>query len=156
MTFYLSGFSFTQHSRFTEHQEKGRPLLIPLYHFHPLLKHLNISRVITSALTLGLDWNREPLASGSELLTTKLHVQKMTFMLCFRLIKIFDKSWLQCPIAIIKGIIIGKVTNLAFFNKEENIINKTLNKKVQNKLLRKPLTILFHELCDELLFTFLT
>ena len=43
--FYL-GF----HSRtFTEQQRNGRAIfLTPLYHFHPLYKHLNISRAITA------------------------------------------------------------------------------------------------------------
>ena len=46
--FFLSGF-FHEHSRFTGHQGKGEAdSLNPLYHFHPLHRHLDISRTITA------------------------------------------------------------------------------------------------------------
>ena len=40
---------FHKHSRFTGQQGKGEGIyLTPLYHFHPLHRHLDISRVITA------------------------------------------------------------------------------------------------------------
>ena len=40
---------FHDHLRITGLQEKGRGIsLTPLYHFHPLHRHLNISRVTTA------------------------------------------------------------------------------------------------------------
>ena len=40
---------FHEHSRFTGHQGKGEGIyLTPLYHFHPLHRHLDISRAITA------------------------------------------------------------------------------------------------------------
>ena len=45
---YICAF-FHEHSRFTGQQGKGEATsLIPLYHFHPLHRHLNISRLITA------------------------------------------------------------------------------------------------------------
>ena len=39
---------FHEHSRFTGQQGKGEGIyLTPLYHFHPLHRHLDISRAIT-------------------------------------------------------------------------------------------------------------
>ena len=51
--FFLIFFSIRvfvhEHSRFTGQQEKGEPIsLIPLYHFHPLHRHLSIDRAITA------------------------------------------------------------------------------------------------------------
>ena len=46
--FFLKVF-FREHSRFTGQQEKGVVIpLIPLYHFHLLHGHLEISRAITA------------------------------------------------------------------------------------------------------------
>ena len=50
---FLSGFSiwvfFHEHSRFAGQQGKGEGIfLTPLYHFHPLHRHLDISRAITA------------------------------------------------------------------------------------------------------------
>ena len=40
---------FHEHSRFTGQQRKGEGIyLTPLYHFHPLHRHLDISRAITA------------------------------------------------------------------------------------------------------------
>ena len=40
---------FHEHSRFTRQQGKGEGIyLTPLYHFHPLHRHLDISRAITA------------------------------------------------------------------------------------------------------------
>ena len=40
---------FHEHSRFTGQQGKGEGIyLTPLYHFHPLHRHLDISRAITA------------------------------------------------------------------------------------------------------------
>ena len=40
---------FHEHSRFTGQQGKGEGIyLTPLYHFHPLYRHLDISRAITA------------------------------------------------------------------------------------------------------------
>ena len=40
---------FHKHSQFTEQQGKGEAIsLTPLYHFHPLHRHLDISRAITT------------------------------------------------------------------------------------------------------------
>ena len=51
--FYFLFFSiwvfFHEHSRFTGQQGKGEGIyLTPLYHFHPLHRHLDISRAITA------------------------------------------------------------------------------------------------------------
>ena len=44
----LYSFFFHEHSRFTGQQKKGKGIsLTPHYHFHPLHRHLNISRAIT-------------------------------------------------------------------------------------------------------------
>ena len=47
--FFLSTWVFFhEHSRFTGQQWKGEGIcLTPLYHFHPLRRHLDISRAIT-------------------------------------------------------------------------------------------------------------
>ena len=46
--FFYLGF-FQEHSRFTGQQGKGEGIyLTPLYHFHPLHRHLDISRAITA------------------------------------------------------------------------------------------------------------
>ena len=49
-SFFLSGyFLFHEHSRFTGHQGKEEGIyLTPLYHFHPLHRHLDISRAVTA------------------------------------------------------------------------------------------------------------
>ena len=39
---------FYGHSRFTGQQRKEEATLAPLYHFHPLHRHLHISRAITA------------------------------------------------------------------------------------------------------------
>ena len=47
--FFLSGFFFHEHSRITGLQGKGEGIsLTPHYHFHPLHRHLEISRSITA------------------------------------------------------------------------------------------------------------
>ena len=44
---------FHEHSRFTGQQGKGEGIyLTPLYHFHPLYRHLDISRVISAESSL--------------------------------------------------------------------------------------------------------
>ena len=46
--YFLSGFFFHEHSWFTERHEKCEAIsLSPLYHLHPLHRHLDISRAIT-------------------------------------------------------------------------------------------------------------
>ena len=46
--FFYLGFIYG-HSQFTGQQIKGKGIsLTPLYHFHPLHRHLDISRVITA------------------------------------------------------------------------------------------------------------
>ena len=46
--FSIWGF-FQEHLRFTEQQEKREAIsLIPLYHFHPLHRNIDISRAITA------------------------------------------------------------------------------------------------------------
>ena len=53
---------FHKHSRFTRLQRKGEGIyLTPLYHFHPLQRHLNISWAITaesSPLHIASSWTR--------------------------------------------------------------------------------------------------
>ena len=58
--FFLSGFFFHEHSRFTGLQEKRECIsLTPYYHFHLLQKHLDISRAITAeSSTLHIASNR--------------------------------------------------------------------------------------------------
>ena len=50
LNIFFSIWVFVQeHSRFTGQQEKGEPIsLIPLYHFHPLHRHLTLYRTITA------------------------------------------------------------------------------------------------------------
>ena len=68
--FYL--VSFNEHSRITGLQGKGEAIsLTPHYHFHPLHRHLDYCRELTSAHSLQLDSNREPLVSERKSLTTK-------------------------------------------------------------------------------------
>ena len=48
-SFFSVRVFFHEHSRFTGQQEKGESIsLTPLYHFHPLHRHLDISRAITA------------------------------------------------------------------------------------------------------------
>ena len=62
---------FHEHSRFTGNQGKEEGIsLTPFYHFHPLHRHLDISRVIT-AENSPLH-TVEPLVSERKSLTTKL------------------------------------------------------------------------------------
>ena len=69
---------FHKHSRFTGKQGKGEGIyLTPLYHFHPLHRHLDISRAITaesSPLHIADSRTRtgKPLVSERKSLTTKL------------------------------------------------------------------------------------
>ena len=79
--FYYYCFSiwifFHEHSRFTRQQGKGEGIyLTPLYHFHPLHRHLDISRAITAESSPLHSWqpdsSREPLVSERKSLTTKL------------------------------------------------------------------------------------
>ena len=68
---------FHKHSRFTGQQGKGEGIyLTPLYHFHPLHRHLDISRAITAESSPLHSWqpdsSREPLVSERKSLTTKL------------------------------------------------------------------------------------
>ena len=72
---------FHGHSRFTGQQGKGEAICsTPLYHFHPLQRHLGISWVITaesSPLQIAKrDLTREPLFAERKLLTTKLRSHK--------------------------------------------------------------------------------
>ena len=47
--FFSIWIFFHEHSRFTGQQGKGEGIyLTPLYHFHPLHRHLDISRAITA------------------------------------------------------------------------------------------------------------
>ena len=47
--FFSIWILFHEHSRFTGQQGKGEGIyLTPLYHFHPLHRHLDISRAITT------------------------------------------------------------------------------------------------------------
>ena len=47
--FFLSVFPFNEHQRFIGHQEKGKATsLTPLYLFHQLHRHLDISQTITA------------------------------------------------------------------------------------------------------------
>ena len=47
--FFLSGFFFHDHSGITGLQGKGEEIsLTPHYHFHPLHRHLDISRAFTA------------------------------------------------------------------------------------------------------------
>ena len=47
--FFYFGVSFTWHSWFTGQQGKGEAISVtPLYHFHLLYRHLDISRAITA------------------------------------------------------------------------------------------------------------
>ena len=68
----------SQHSRFTGQQGKGEGIyLTPLYHFHPLHRRLDISRVIaagSSPLHIASSRTRtgKPLVSERKSLTTKL------------------------------------------------------------------------------------
>ena len=69
---------FHEHSRFIGQQGKGEGIcLTPLYHFHPVHRHLDISLAITSEnsllhIALQPDSNREPLVSERKLLTKLL------------------------------------------------------------------------------------
>ena len=60
--FFPISIFFQAHSRFTGHQGKWEAIyLTPLYHFHPLHRHLDISRTITaerSALYIARSQNR--------------------------------------------------------------------------------------------------
>ena len=85
--FYSIWVFFHQHSRFIGQQGKGEGVsLNPLYHFHPLHRHLDNSRAITTGSSLlhlcqlsqQPDSNREPLVSESKLLTTKLRTLHLT------------------------------------------------------------------------------
>ena len=62
---------------FTNHRiaEEGEGIsLTPHYHFHPLHRHLDISRAITAESSPLPDSNRESLVSERRLLTTSLRV----------------------------------------------------------------------------------
>ena len=77
VVFFSIWVFFYEHSRITGLQRKGVGIsLTPHYHFHPLHRHLDISRAITAELTSGhsqqSDLNREPLVSERKPLTTKL------------------------------------------------------------------------------------
>ena len=49
LIFFSISVFFHEHSQFTGQQEKGEAIsLIPLYHFHPLYRHLDITRGITA------------------------------------------------------------------------------------------------------------
>ena len=58
--FFSNSVFFHNHSRITGLPGKGEGIpLTPLYHFHPLHRHLNISRVITvesSPQHIGNSW----------------------------------------------------------------------------------------------------
>ena len=70
---------FPEHSGFTWQQGKGEGIyLTPLYHFHPLHRHLDVSRVIITAESSHLHIasivaRLEPGTFESKSLTTKLH-----------------------------------------------------------------------------------
>ena len=61
--FFYQGFSFTQHSQFTEQQGMGRSFVTPIYHFHLLHEHLDIRRAITA--------DKLPLHIGDDRTQTK-------------------------------------------------------------------------------------
>ena len=69
--FFLVWVSFHEQSRFTGQQGKGKAIsLIPLYHIHPLRRHLNISWVITSESSpLHIASSLGPLVSEGKSLT---------------------------------------------------------------------------------------
>ena len=49
MDFFFYWIFFDEHSRITGQQGKGKAIsLIPLYHFHPLSRDLDISQVINA------------------------------------------------------------------------------------------------------------
>ena len=59
--FHIWAF-FHEHSRFTGRQEKGEAIsLSPLYHFHPLHKHWDISRAIIAQSSLHFKWRKSIL-----------------------------------------------------------------------------------------------
>ena len=62
LNFFSIWVFFHEHSRFTGQQGKGEGIyLTPLYHFHPLHRHLHISREITaggSPLHIASSWTR--------------------------------------------------------------------------------------------------
>ena len=68
---------FHNHSRITGLQGKKEGIsLTPHYHFHPLRRHLNISRTITaesSTMHIGSNWTQ----AGRKSLTTKLRALKI-------------------------------------------------------------------------------
>ena len=96
-----------EHSRLIGQQGKGEPIsLSPLYHFHPLHRHLDISRGITaetsplhiasSCTGIGNLWF--PTASCSSLsyaLSWKTHMQENFRFLFFRIFKILNRENLQ-------------------------------------------------------------
>ena len=48
-SFYVGFLLFYEHSQFTRQQGNGQAIsLIPLYHFHPLQRHLDINRATTA------------------------------------------------------------------------------------------------------------
>ena len=77
---------FHDHSRITGLQGKEKGIsLIPLYHFHPLHRHLGTGRVITTESSpLHIARNRTQtgnlLVSDGKSLTTKLSVLKCHYM----------------------------------------------------------------------------
>ena len=93
---------FHEHSQFAGQQGTGEASsLTPLYHSHPLHRHLHISLPITvknSLLHLATDPNRDPLVSECKSLTTKLHQYRGKMMLwtLFKLIWRVNGKGLHC------------------------------------------------------------
>ena len=77
---------FHDHSRITVLQEEEKAtFLTPHYHFHPLQRHLDISRAITAGSSSlhtysSRNLNRQPLVSKRKSLTTKLSALKKSFI----------------------------------------------------------------------------
>ena len=69
LPFFYQAF-FQEYSQFSVEQGKGEAIfLTPLYHFHPLHRHLDVSRLVPQS-------NRERLDSEGMSLTTNLRTQK--------------------------------------------------------------------------------
>ena len=84
--FFYLGF-FHNQSRTTGLQGKGEDIsLTPHYHFHPLLRHLDISRAFTAENSpLHMGSSREPLVCESKSLTTKLRaLEPLSYALCLQ------------------------------------------------------------------------
>ena len=73
---FLSQITFTNHRTAGEGEDIS---LTPHYHFHPLHRHLDISRLITAESSpLHIEVNQKPLVSQCISLTTKLSALEPT------------------------------------------------------------------------------